>query len=130
MDTPVAWSSDLVCWWLSWEVAGPKRLIVRLPNNGRTEMGGAIRVAQMLMPDVGVIECVAGDQIDTVYLLLDGKWEAAGLLASNRSIDGTVSRSSCRESQNRADGRRDCGGRSRGVALLYYLKGQSWNSRK
>lgn len=72
------WSDDLVCEWVSWEVAEstPNTLVLRMADGHCCDMGGAIRIGKALMPDVRRIVTISGAKPDTVYVCGNGGWEA------------------------------------------------------
>lgn len=72
------WSDDLICEWNSWEVHGtkPKTLVLRLAPGHCCDMGGAIHVAQGLMPEVETVITYSGDKPDTVYFREGNDWQA------------------------------------------------------
>ncbi|EIC23403.1 hypothetical protein [Thiorhodovibrio frisius] len=61
------WNKDLQCRWQSWRVVGDRHLALDLPDMNCCDMGGAIKIAQYLYPDVDKIDTFSGGQPDTKY---------------------------------------------------------------
>lgn len=66
----------LQCCWQSFHVVGPGKLAIALPDGNCTDMGGAIRIAKTLMPDVSVIYTISGGEPDTMYCKEGKDWKA------------------------------------------------------
>ena len=71
-----AHSEALQCCWRSWRVVGPRALAVDLPPDNCTDMGGAIRVAEALMPGVRELHTFCNGVADTMYSCVGGRWQA------------------------------------------------------
>jgi len=69
-------SLALRCYWLGARVIGPHALAFDLPPLNCTDMKGAIRLAQLLMPGVGLIETYVDGKKDTCYVNSHGDWRA------------------------------------------------------
>jgi hypothetical protein len=72
-----AWSEELQCRWLRWEVVDEHTLKLFLPEKNYCDMGGCIKIGQSLMPHVKLIITYAGIHVDTEYSCLENdKWAA------------------------------------------------------
>ena len=71
-----AHSGALQCRWRSWRVVGPRALAVDLPPDNCTDMDGAIRVAEALMPGVRELHTFCDGAADTMYSCVGGRWQA------------------------------------------------------
>jgi hypothetical protein len=69
MSAAEVWNSDLQCVLLSIEVTAPGVLRLNLPEDHCPSMGGAIRLACAVMPDVRHIDVWAGNEPDTVFFM-------------------------------------------------------------
>ena len=74
----LCWNEDLVCHWSAWRVISEQHLVLELPSENVCDMGGAIKIAQSLCPDVDTIDVYSGDVLDVQYRFDsdDEKWKA------------------------------------------------------
>lgn len=70
------YSDALCCCWRSWRVVGPRALAVDLPEGNCTDMDGAIRVAEVLMPGVREIHTFCDQVAGMIYSCVGGTWQA------------------------------------------------------
>jgi hypothetical protein len=73
---PHARSDDLQCCWRSWEYIGNKSLRLNLPQYNIPDMGGAIRIAEVIMPDVQKILVYCASVYTLLYAKGNGEWKA------------------------------------------------------
>lgn len=69
-------SDALQCRWRSWRVVGPRALALDIPPDNCADMGGAIRVAEALMPGVREIHTFCDGAADAMYSCVGGPWQA------------------------------------------------------
>lgn len=69
-------SADLQCCWRSWEVESNTTLRLNLPKYNAPDMGGTIRIAEVLMPDVCEIRVYCASVLDCWYAKENGEWRA------------------------------------------------------
>lgn len=70
------YSSKLKCPFNGWRVIADGELALDLPADVCCDMGGAIEIAEKVMPAVWRIATFAGGTLDTEYRLECGKWVA------------------------------------------------------
>lgn len=70
------WNEHLVCGWLKIEAIGDGVISISFPESHCCDMGGAIKFAKSLMPDVKEIRTYSGSILDAMYLLNQetGRW--------------------------------------------------------
>lgn len=69
-------SNVLKCFWTAIRAGDSGVILMELPRNSCTDMSGAIKVAEMLDPDVLQIHVTAGGVPDSFYAKSNGKWQA------------------------------------------------------
>lgn len=69
-------NNKLQCHFISWTVGSHDTLVLRLPDDNYCDMGGAIEIAKVLMPDVRVIVVEEGSSSEKPWYVLgdDAKW--------------------------------------------------------
>ena len=78
-NTECTYSPELMCSWYATKVIDSKRLRIYVPETNATDMYGAIRFADEILPGVEQIEVFTGDFIDIVYLKGAEGWRAESL---------------------------------------------------
>lgn len=75
MEDRCCWNEDLKCFWRAIHVKGKNHIRIDLLSGNCTDMGGAIRLAKAVMPEVTRIDTYAGITESTYYVLGEnGKW--------------------------------------------------------
>ena len=71
-------NEDLKCHWNSWIVISERHLVLDLPNHNVCDMGGAIKIAKFLCPDVERIDAYTGGSLGVQYLYVSDEqdWKA------------------------------------------------------
>jgi hypothetical protein len=67
-------SEELQCFWKRWECKN--RTTLELYLGGCCDMTGCISIAQRLLPTVRRIQTFWDEDVDTLYVLENGKWES------------------------------------------------------
>lgn len=68
-------SDELQCRFESWEVAGPRSLVLRMPEDNCCDMRAAVRIAQAILPSVEAVHTLEGPLFGTTYWKdNDGIW--------------------------------------------------------
>ena len=67
-------NKELQCFWDKWEFNGPTCLSLHLPSGNCTDMGGCIRTAKKLMPEVGLISVYEGGVHINTYARVNKSW--------------------------------------------------------
>ena len=75
-EKTLPWSSLLQCRWEQWIAQDDEKLVLMLPEYNVCDMGGCIKSAQAIMPNVVEIIVFSGGKKDTCYRKSGGKWEA------------------------------------------------------
>ena len=70
------WNQDLYCRLQAVRVVADGVIALEVPRNNCTDMGGAIRVAQGIMPEVRVVHVISGGAPDITYQVVNGDWQA------------------------------------------------------
>ena len=76
MMTGTTYSSKLKCAFNAWRVIADGEIALELPAGNCCDMGGAIEIAEKIMPSVWRIATFMGGEPDTEYRFSGGKWSA------------------------------------------------------
>ena len=76
MSEGVTYSSKLQCVFSGWRLLADGEIALDMPEGNCCDMGGAVEIAQKVMPSVWRIATFSGGKADTEYRLSLGKWSA------------------------------------------------------
>jgi hypothetical protein len=74
--TGTTYSSKLQCTFHGWRVISDGEIALDMPDGVCCDMGGAIEIAEKIMPSVWRIATFSGGKPDTEYRLILGEWVA------------------------------------------------------